>query len=61
MNRESGGQDDRRGHPGGEDGMAMKSLSGWQSAAWIAFSFAVLFSALWLTDRWVPIRFTAGG
>jgi len=41
--------------------MTMNSLPFAASAAWVIGSFAVLFGALWLTNLWVPIRFTAGG
>lgn len=49
-------------HTGGHDqhAMAMKSLPPLQSTAWVIVSFAVLFGALWLTQLWVPIRFTIG-
>jgi len=37
--------------------MEMNDLSLGQKSAWIAFSFVILFGALWLTARWVPITF----
>lgn len=42
---------------GGEHAMKMKSLSFVATALWVALSFAVLLSALIVTDQWVPIRF----
>lgn len=47
------------GHEG--QGMEMKTLPLWQSALWVAFSFSVLLCALWITDRFVPLRFSGGG
>ena len=46
--------------PGGleETPMEMRDLSLSMKSMWIALSFAVLFAALWLTARWVPIQFS---
>ena len=49
---------DMQGMAGHEDyAMEMKRLPLAQSLVWIGGSFAVLLAALWLTARWVPIRF----
>jgi hypothetical protein len=39
--------------------MAMRELSLGASMAWILGTYAVLFAAIWLTARWVPISFSA--
>jgi len=38
--------------------MEMNDLSLAQKCAWIVFSFLILFAALWVTARWVPISFS---
>jgi hypothetical protein len=55
------GDDDTGMDMADDTAMTMNSLPLWQSVAIIAVTYAILLAALWLTDLWVPIRFTSGG
>lgn len=44
----------------GKSAMKMRSLPFTEAAVWVLGTFGLLFGALWLTNLWVPIRFSGG-